>query len=65
MAGYDIGVSLADSTAQQSARDTRFGDFILGGSGGANQIPVWAIVGLVIAFVVIGGFMLLFLPKRR
>lgn len=65
MSGYDIGVSLADSTAQQSARDIRFGDFIVGGSGGANKIPWWAVVGLVVAFVVIGGFILLLQPKRR
>lgn len=63
MQGYDIGVSLADSTAQQSARDIRTGDFIVGGSGGTNQIPVWVWIALA-AVGVLFAFKFLFPSKR-
>lgn len=64
MVGYDIGVSLADSTAQQAARDVRLGDFIIGGSGGVNQVPAWVWIALV-GVGVVALFMFLLRPKRR
>ena len=63
MTPIDVGLSLAESTAQQSARDIRTGDFIVGGSGGTNKTPgwVWIALGLVGLMV---AFKLLFPSKR-
>jgi len=38
MSGYDIGVSIATSSGAQGGT---IGDFIVGGSGGANKAPTW------------------------
>lgn len=38
MAGYDIGLSIATSSGAQGGT---IGDFIVGGSGGANKVPSW------------------------
>ena len=40
MSGYDIGASFASSSGVQGG-NINAGDFILGGSGGANKAPTW------------------------
>jgi hypothetical protein len=40
MSGYDIGVSVSTSSGAQGGT-AGTGDFILGGSGGANKAPAW------------------------
>jgi hypothetical protein len=40
MSGYDIGASFASSSGVQGG-DIHAGDFIVGGSGGANKAPTW------------------------
>jgi len=40
MSGYDIGVSYAASSGVQGG-DIKGGDFIVGGTGGANKTPTW------------------------
>jgi hypothetical protein len=62
-AGYDIGASFSSSSGVQGGNITG-GDFIVGGSGGANQVPGW----IWIALVVVGAVVLLkflFSSKRR
>ena len=43
MSGYDIGVSFASSSGVQGG-DIDAGDFIVGGSGGANKAPTWLVL---------------------
>ena len=63
MAGYDIGVSVAQSSAAQ-AGDISGGDFIVGGSGGTNKIPAMVWVILAIGGVLLA-FKFLFTSRRR
>jgi hypothetical protein len=55
-AGYDIGASSSTSSGAQGGT-VNAGDFIIGGSGGANKssIPMWLIIGAG-ALVVMGLF---------
>ncbi len=60
-AGFDIGVSVAQSQAAESGGDFSTGDLILGGSGGVGRTPAW--VWLALAALVLVG-LLFFLPRR-
>jgi hypothetical protein len=52
--GFDIGLSVAGSSAAQSGGEFSTGDIIVGGSGGANKTPTWL-------FLALGGLGLLLL----
>jgi len=57
-AGYDIGASFASSSGVQGGNITS-GDFIVGGSGGANKAPTWLwIAAAAIAVLALFAFML-------
>ena len=46
MSGYDIGASFASSSGVQGG-NIAAGDFIVGGSGGANKAPTWLLIAAV------------------
>ena len=56
MGGYDIGVSIATSSGAQGGK---IGDFIVGGSGGANKTPTWLFIAAgALAVLALLAFML-------
>jgi len=56
VAYLDVGVSLATSSGAQGGQ---IGDFIVGGSGGANKAPTWIwIAAGVIAVLALFAFLL-------
>lgn len=61
-APIDIGLSVSGSSAAQ-AGDIETGDFLVGGSGGVNQTPVWVWIALaVLGAIVVWKFLV---PPRR
>jgi hypothetical protein len=63
-APIDIGLSAASSSAAQSGGDFFAGDFIVGGSGGANKTPTWIFLALGAVGVLLA-FWFLLRGKRR
>jgi hypothetical protein len=63
-AGYDIGASFASSSGAQGGTATT-GDFIVGGSGGANKltIPWYVLAGLAVLGVIL--LFKIFFPSNR
>ena len=57
----DVSLSLSASSGAQSARDVGTGSFIVGGSGGANQIPTWVWIG---ALLLGAGLVIAFLTRK-
>ena len=51
-AGYDIGVSTSTSSGAQGGTINN-GDFIIGGSGGANKWPLWVGIGAALVAVLV------------
>ena len=51
-AGYDIGASFASSSGAQGGT-AKTGDFIVGGSGGANKTPAWLLAVMALAVVIL------------
>ena len=57
-AGYDIGASFASSSGVQGG-NINAGDFLVGGSGGANKAPTWLwIAAAVIVVLALFAFLL-------
>ena len=50
MSGYDIGASFSSSSGVQGG-DIDAGDFIVGGSGGANKAPTWLLLAAGVVIV--------------